>query len=125
MAKPMRSFPAVFMVAVCLSVMASAVTPTLHCLRHHEAMGLSSFDQEDAALSSDIPDETLPLRPRLQGVAGRIHRTTGMDLAVVGDPAPRMQVPSARKITIYATGRFGIDDPKVLTQSSPRGPPSV
>jgi len=125
MAKPMHSFTAIFVVAVLLSVMASAATPTPHCLCHHEAMGLSGFDQEDAALSSDVPDGTLPLRPRLQGVTGRIHRATGMDLAVVGDPAPMMQVPSARKITRHATGWFGIDDPKVLTQSSPRGPPSV
>jgi hypothetical protein len=125
MAKSMRSFPAVFVVAVLVSAMTSAATPSPDCLCHHEATGLTGIDQEDTALSSDVPAGTLQLRPRLQGVAGRIHRATGMHPAVMGNRAPTMQVPPPRQISMRARGPGWIDDPKDLTQASPRGPPSV
>jgi hypothetical protein len=125
MAKPTRSFPALFVAAVLVSAMTSAATPTPDCLFHHETTGLTGIDQEDAALSSDVPAGTLQLRPRLQGLVRRIPRATGMHSAAMGDSAQAMQVPPLRQIPIRVSGRFWIDDPKVLTQASPRGPPSV
>ena len=125
MAKQMRSFPAVFVVAMVVSVMTSAATPTPDCLFHHEATGLAGIDHEDVASSSDVPAGALQLRPRLQGVAGRTHRAPGLHHAVMADHAPTLQVPPPRQIFIRACGRFWIDEPKLLTQAPPRGPPSV
>ena len=125
MARAMRSFPAVFVVAMVMSGMTSAATQTPDCLCHDEATGLTGTDREDVVSSSEVPAGTQQLRPRLQGVAGRVHRTTGMPLAVKGEPAPTMQALPPRQIAIRACGRSWIDDPKVLTQASPRGPPSV
>ena len=125
MAKQMRSYPAVFVVAMVVSVMTSAATPTPDCPCHHEATGHVGIDLENVVSSSDVPAGTLQLRTRLQVGAGRIHRATGMRPAVTGDPTPTMQVPPLRQIPIRTNDRFWIDNPKVLTQASPRGPPSV
>jgi len=125
MAKQMRSFPAVFVVAMVASVMTSAATPTPDCLCHYGTPGLSGIDREDATSSSEVPAGTPQLRPRLQGVAGRTHRAPGLRHAVTGDHTPTMQGSPPRQISIRTCGRFGIEDPKVQTQLSPRGPPSV
>jgi hypothetical protein len=125
MAKPMRRFPAVFVVAMVVSVMTSAATPTQDCRCHDETTRLTSIDREDLVSNSDLPAGTLRLRPRLQGVAGKAHRATGLRYAVMGDHAPTLQVPPPRQISIHAYHRVWIDDAKVLTQASPRGPPSA
>ena len=125
MAKQMCRFPAVFVVAMVVPVWTSAATLTPDFLFHDEASGLAGIDQEDLTSTSDVPAGALQFRPRLQGVAGRAQRAPGLRNAVMGDPSPTMQVPPARQVSIRACGRFWIDDPKVLTQASPRGPPSV
>ena len=125
MAKQMRSFPAVFVVAMVVSVMTSAATPTPDRLCHDETTRLTGIDREDVASSSDVPAGARQLRPRLQGVAGRTHRAAGLRHAVMGGHAPTMQDPPPRQVSIRACGRVWIDDPKVLTLASPRGPPSV
>ena len=125
MAKQMRSLPAAFVVAMVVSVVTSAATPTPDCLCHDETTGLTGIDRKDGVSSSDLPAGTPQLRPRLQGVAGRTHRAPGLRNAVMGDPSPTMRVPPPRQVSIRACGRSWIDDPKVLTQASPRGPPSV
>ena len=125
MAKQMRSFPAVFVFAMVVSVMTSAAAPTRDRLFHDESTEPTGTDREDVASSNDVPAEALQLRPRLHVVAGRAHRAPGLRHAVIGDSAPTMQVPPPRQIFIRACGRFWIDDLKVLTQTSPRGPPSA
>ena len=125
MAKQMRSLPAAFVVAMVVSVVISAATPTPNCLCHDETTGLTGIDREDVVSGSDLPAGTLQLRPRLQGVAGRTHRAPGLHHAVMADHAPTLQVPPPRQIFIRACGRFWIDEPKLLTQAPPRGPPSV
>ena len=125
MAKQMRNFPAVFVVAMVASVMASAATPTADCLCHDETTRLTGIDREDVASNSDVPAGALQLRPRLQCIAGRTHRASGLRHAVLGDVAPTVKAPPPQTVSMRACGRVWIDDPSVLTQASPRGPPSV
>lgn len=125
MAKSTRSFPAFFVVALILSVAAAAATPTLDCVCHSEAAGLSVIDHADAASNNDLPVGARRLLPGLEGVAGRVHRAAGVYHWVLGDHVHAMRVPPPTRFSMPTSGRSWIDDPRVLTQASPRGPPSV
>ena len=121
MAKSVRSF--VF--ALIVSVAAPAAAPKLDCLCHNEPAGLAVFDHVDVASDNDLPVGARRLLPGLRGVAARIYRAAGVRDAVLADHAPTLQVPPSRRLSMLANRRSWIDDAKVLTLGSPRGPPSV
>jgi hypothetical protein len=125
MAKSMRSFPVVFVVAMLVSMMVSAATPTMDCSCRNETLGLAVIGHEDVASIHEIPAGALQFRPRLQGVAGRIHWAANAHHAVMGFPSPTMLVPRYRQFLLPDDRQSWIDDPGVLTHASPRGPPAV
>jgi hypothetical protein len=125
MAKSTRSFPALFVVALILSVAAAAATPTLDCVCHNETVGLSVIGHADAASNNDLPVGARRLLPGLESVAGRVPRAAGVYHAVPGDRVHAMLVPPPTRFSMPTSGRVWTDDPRVLTQASPRGPPSV
>jgi hypothetical protein len=121
MAKPVHSF----LFALIVSVAAPAATPKLDCLCHNETAGLAVIDHRDVTSDSDLPVGARRLLPGLQGVAARIYRAAGVRDAVLGDHAPTLQCPPSRRLSMRDNRRSWIDDANVLTQQSPRGPPSV
>jgi hypothetical protein len=125
MAKPMRSYPSVFLVAMLAAAMVFAAVPTLESCCPNETSGLAVIGHSEVPAIDDVPAGAVQLRPRLQSVAGRIYRASVMHHAVMGDRAPTMQVSPPRRISMRTGGPAWIDDPSVLTQASPRGPPSV
>jgi hypothetical protein len=121
----LRSTLAFFVIALMGSAGAPAAAPSLDSLCHDETAGLAVIGHGDVAPDNELPVGTRRLLPGLHGVAGRTSRATGLRHAVIGDHAPPMQVPPLRRLSMPANRRSWIDDAKVLTHQSPRGPPSV
>ena len=128
MANPMRQLhpsTAFFAAALIVSVAAVAAMPMLDCYCHSKTAGLGGIDHGELASDNELPVGARRLLPNLEVVAARAHRAAGARDAVICDRVPTLKGPASRCFAMPDDLRPWIDDPDVLTDGSPRGPPSV